>query len=175
MKRSIGRFAIAVAALGLALAASCSEQEPPKRPSRKPRRPLTRLVTRSAPSAVARVASLPAKDPASAGTTTRRAAATAAAPATRQAMRRVHLFISGRVQGVGFRASTRYAALELKVTGWVKNLPDKRVEAVVEGPADKVAALIEYVRKGPPRANVTDVQVAEEKHQGEFDTFEVRF
>jgi len=171
MNRSIFRFAIVAAALGLGLAAGCSQRDQPKRPSRKPRRPATRLVTRSAASAAPATTSARPLAPATASAPARRAPATT----TRATMRRVHLFISGRVQGVGFRAFTRYAALELKVTGWVKNLPDKRVEAVIEGPADKVAALIETVRKGPPRANVTDVQVIEEKHQGEFETFEVRF
>jgi len=168
------RFGMAAVLLGLALAAGCSKQEPPKRQGRKPRRPATRRAIRSAPSP-ASAARPPGTAPASATAPAPLPTSATIPTATRQAMRRVHLFISGRVQGVGFRASTRYAALELKVTGWVKNLPDKRVEAIVEGPADKVAALIRFVRKGPPRANVTDVQVIEEEHRGEFEAFEVRF
>jgi len=90
-------------------------------------------------------------------------------------MRRTHVFISGRVQGVGFRAFTRYQALALGLTGWVKNLRDGRVEAVIEGPADKVGALLVKLRKGPTSARVEKLQVEDEPYKGQFEGFEVRF
>jgi acylphosphatase len=104
------------------------------------------------------------------------AAATAPATApTRPAIRRVHVFVSGRVQGVGFRAFTRYNAQALKLTGWVMNLRDGRVEAVIEGPPDRVDKLLAKIRTGPPRARVDDVEIGEDKHTGEFSTFSIAF
>lgn len=106
----------------------------------------------------------------------RRTAAPAAASApSRPAMRRVHVFVSGRVQGVGFRAFTRQNALSLNLTGWVMNLRDGRVEAAIEGPADKVGGLLEKIRTGPPRARVDKVEITEEQFKGEFQTFEITF
>ncbi len=67
--------------------------------------------------------------------------------------------IAGRVQGVFFRDSTRALATELGVTGWVRNLPDGRVEARFEGPEDAVRRLVEWCRHGPPGARVRDVRV----------------
>jgi len=91
----------------------------------------------------------------------------------KQAARRVHVFVSGRVQGVGFRNFTQLSARRLGLVGWVRNLADKRVEAVVEGPPDKVAALLDLVRRGPPSAQVTGLEVADEEPTGEFRAFEV--
>ena len=90
------------------------------------------------------------------------------------AARRAHVFVSGLVQGVGFRAFVKANADELKLTGWVKNLADGRVEAVIEGPAGNVAALIEKLKRGPAAAKVDKVDVADEKPTGEFKTFDVR-
>ena len=87
---------------------------------------------------------------------------------------RVRLEIFGRVQGVFFRASTREKAQELGVTGWVKNRSDGSVEALVEGPAQAVADLVEWAHHGPPKARVDDVEMAEEDYQGAFTGFEVR-
>ena len=97
------------------------------------------------------------------------------ATAAKTAMRRAHVFVTGRVQGVGFRAFTRREALVLKLTGWVKNLRDGRVAAVIEGPAEKVEALLKKIRRGPPAARVDKLDIADETHKGEFDTFQVRF
>lgn len=72
---------------------------------------------------------------------------------------RVHVFISGRVQGVGYRFSTQDMALLLKLNGWVRNLRDGRVEAVFEGSSDKVEEMIQWCHKGPPAAQVTDIIV----------------
>ena len=63
-----------------------------------------------------------------------------------------HLLISGRVQGVFYRAWTRDNARELHLTGWVRNLPDGRVEAVLEGDPDQIGAMVKRMRDGPPAA-----------------------
>jgi acylphosphatase len=83
-----------------------------------------------------------------------------------------HLLISGRVQGVGFRYSMAEEAGRLGVTGWVRNRRDGTVEAVVDGPAGDVDALLAWARRGPRGARVTDVQVSEVAET--FDRFELR-
>lgn len=89
-------------------------------------------------------------------------------------MERAHLLISGRVQGVGYRYSTLNAAKRVGgLTGWVRNLDDGRVEAVVEGPREKIEELIRWARQGPPAARVSDVAVAWEAASGEFRGFDV--
>ena len=88
---------------------------------------------------------------------------------------RVHVFISGRVQGVFFRASTRNRALELGLKGWVRNLPDGRVEAVFEGEEEKVKEMLKWCHKGPAFASVSDVEYRTEKPTGEFNSFEIRY
>lgn len=70
-----------------------------------------------------------------------------------------HVFVSGRVQGVGYRASTWDTAILLKLNGWVRNLRDGRVEAVFEGPRDRVEEMLRWCHKGPPAAAVTEVAV----------------
>ena len=87
---------------------------------------------------------------------------------------RVHLYISGRVQGVFFRARTREEAKKRGLTGWVRNLYDGRVEAVLEGDAEDIQSMIGWCRQGPPHALVTDVSVEGETYQGEFSDFTVR-
>jgi acylphosphatase len=85
---------------------------------------------------------------------------------------RAHLLISGRVQGVGYRASTHWAAKRIGgLAGWVRNLDDGRVEAVVEGPREKIDELIAWCRQGPPASRVSDVAVAWEPATGEFRDF----
>ena len=81
------------------------------------------------------------------------------------ARRRVR--ISGDVQGVGFRWYTREQAMASGVAGWVRNLPDGRVEAVFEGHREAVDALVEWCRSGPRSATVTDVEVRDEAPEGE--------
>ena len=90
-------------------------------------------------------------------------------------MLRVHLFISGRVQMVGFRYSTRRKAQQLNITGWVKNLTDGQVEAVFEGENQAVHSLMEWCKEGPLLANVQKVEIKEEKYTGEFTTFDIRY
>jgi acylphosphatase len=80
---------------------------------------------------------------------------------------RARVLISGRVQGVFFRASTRGIAHEFGLAGFVRNLPDGRVEAVFEGGREKVARAVEWCYQGPPGARVTDVEVRWEDPKGE--------
>jgi len=82
-------------------------------------------------------------------------------------MKRAHVFVSGRVQGVWFRASTRDKAEELSLKGWVRNLPDGRVEAIFEGDDRAVEEMVEWCRHGPPMARVDTVDIEYEKPQGE--------
>lgn len=88
-------------------------------------------------------------------------------------MKRLHLFIEGTVQGVTFRESTRREAERHGVRGWVRNLPDGRVEAVLEGPAPAVDAVAAWCHQGPRRARVRHVQAEEEPPTGAFASFKV--
>lgn len=83
------------------------------------------------------------------------------------------VFISGRVQGVGFRESARRAALERGVVGWVRNLTDGRVEAWLEGTPSAVQAMIAWCQDGPRFARVDDVEVIWDEPTGRFWTFNV--
>jgi acylphosphatase len=87
---------------------------------------------------------------------------------------RAHLLISGRVQGVFFRSETGFYARRLNIRGWVRNLPDGRVEAVFEGEESNVKQLIDFCKKGPPGARVTGVNVSWEAYASEFSGFEPR-
>lgn len=86
---------------------------------------------------------------------------------------RVHIFISGRVQGVFFRQFTQKKAQELGLVGWVKNLADGRVEAVIEGDKEKIDKLLTYLKQGPPLSKVENVKIDYQKHQGEFKDFSI--
>ena len=79
---------------------------------------------------------------------------------------RAHVFVSGHVQGVFYRATTRDTAREHGVDGWVKNLDDGRVEAVFEGPASAVESMVEWCHTGSPAADVDDVSVTREPPEG---------
>jgi acylphosphatase len=87
--------------------------------------------------------------------------------------RRVHVLITGRVQGVFFRAYTRVAAQTIGVTGWVRNLPDGRVEAIFEGDSDKIEKMIKWCYEGSPMSRVARVEVLEEAYTGEFDRLDI--
>lgn len=89
--------------------------------------------------------------------------------------KRVRVQISGRVQGVFFRASTQDAAQREGVTGWVRNLPDGRVEAVFEGDSDRVDRVVAWCHEGNRLSRVDDVSVREEPFQGEFNQFDIRY
>lgn len=80
---------------------------------------------------------------------------------------RVHVWIGGRVQGVGFRFATCEQAEQLGLGGWVRNLGDGRVEAVFEGPAAEVAQAVAWCRQGPAGAWVSEVRTEAESPVGE--------
>lgn len=87
-------------------------------------------------------------------------------------MKRVHVFISGRVQGVFFRAFTKEKADELGLAGWVQNLPDGRVEAIFEGEPGQVERMVAWCRQGPPAGRVEQVEVRPES-PGNLSGFEI--
>lgn len=90
-------------------------------------------------------------------------------------MKRVRVLISGKVQGVFFRAYTEEEANRLGVKGWVRNLPDGRVEAVFEGEDEAVDKMIAWCHRGSPHSKVTQVEVIEEPYTGEFKDFRIRY
>jgi acylphosphatase len=88
---------------------------------------------------------------------------------------RVHVFVSGMVQGVFLRSETKRKAAAYGVNGWVRNLPDSRVEAVFEGEKKAVEALLEFCKRGPSGARVTNVDVKWESYTGEFTNFKIKY
>lgn len=84
---------------------------------------------------------------------------------------RAHIFVSGFVQGIGFRFSLTRQARKLGVSGWVRNLPDGRVEAIFEGEKDKVEQILAFTKRGPIFAKVEGLQVEWLEYQGEFNDF----
>ena len=88
-------------------------------------------------------------------------------------MKRVHLFIAGKVQGVCFRVETRIRAKFWGLKGFVKNLEDGRVEAVAEGEEDKINKLINWAKRGPVLAKVKDVQIIEEEYKEGYKDFKI--
>lgn len=88
---------------------------------------------------------------------------------------RAHMLIKGRVQGVFFRGSARNQAYRLRVTGWIRNKWDGRVETIFEGEEDDVRKMVRWCHKGPPGALVEDVEVKWEEHRGEFNAFFIRY
>lgn len=87
---------------------------------------------------------------------------------------RVHVYVSGTVQGVYYRANTRDAARERGVDGWVRNLDDGRVEAVFEGAESVVESMVEWCHTGSPAAEVTGVDVEHEEPEG-IEGFTIRY
>ena len=88
---------------------------------------------------------------------------------------RVHIFLSGRVQGVFFRLTTKEWADELGVKGWVRNLHDGRVEAVIEGEEEKVREMLDLMKKGPSFALVENMEIQIEDFKNEFKDFRIRY
>lgn len=88
---------------------------------------------------------------------------------------RAHIRVYGRVQGVFYRANTRNKARELGLKGYVRNLSDGSVEAVVEGDKDKVEKLLEWMRIGPPMAKVDRVIVEYQEYKGDFKDFTIKY
>ena len=87
----------------------------------------------------------------------------------------VRLFVTGKVQGVFFRQTLKVMAKKNDVFGWVKNLQDGRVEAVLEGEGEKIDRLIEWAHGGPANARVEDVEIRNEKFTDEFSKFDVLY
>jgi acylphosphatase len=90
-------------------------------------------------------------------------------------MKRAHVIVQGRVQGVYYRASARDHARRLNLNGWVRNCPDGGVELVVEGERMPIEQFIAWCRKGPPAAVVTQVEVEWQTATGEFEGFFVKY
>lgn len=87
--------------------------------------------------------------------------------------KRVHLFVSGHVQRVGYRAHAVQKATKLGLSGWVRNCSDGRVELVVEGESSAVDTFVAWCRRGPPRAQVEAMEVEESSPIGEAHGFRV--
>jgi acylphosphatase len=87
---------------------------------------------------------------------------------------RAHLWIKGFVQGVSFRYYTRQAALQLGLTGWVRNLMDGRVEVIIEGEESVVHEMVKWCHIGPPAARVDNIDIEWETPTGSFEDFNVR-
>lgn len=87
---------------------------------------------------------------------------------------RAHIYVSGRVQGVYYRKNAKSSALSFGLTGWVRNLPDRRVEAVAEGERARVEDFLGWCREGPSMAIVRGLEVAWEAATGEFKTFRIK-
>lgn len=85
----------------------------------------------------------------------------------------VHLLVKGKVQGVFYRATAKKIADEIGVTGWIKNTPDNCVEMVASGSQHCLQRFIEWCKRGPARANVSEVKITETKEET-FDQFQIR-
>lgn len=90
-------------------------------------------------------------------------------------MRKVRAIVSGRVQGVWYRAHTREKAQELGVVGYVRNLPDGTVEIVARGNSAQVEALLDWARTGPPMSAVHGVEAEDLTDDETYPSFEVRY
>lgn len=90
-------------------------------------------------------------------------------------MQRIHIWVKGVVQGVGFRYFTIRKARESDISGWVRNTIDGGVEIVAEGEEWQLKDFIENVKLGPSHSTVTGVEIEEEEYRDEFKGFEVRF
>jgi acylphosphatase len=87
---------------------------------------------------------------------------------------RVHIWVKGRVQAVGFRAHVEYNALQIGVLGWVRNLGYNTVETVAEGTREQIDQFIEMVKKGPPSSRVDEARVEYETPTGHLSGFSVK-
>jgi acylphosphatase len=92
-----------------------------------------------------------------------------------RAMQTTHVIVEGLVQGVCFRDYTRRQAYALQLTGWVRNLPNGSVEAMFCGPSDKVAEMLQWLRRGSPHSRVDGLHIREEVTEEHFTTFEIRY
>ena len=94
---------------------------------------------------------------------------------SRNQKKRYNIKVYGKVQGVWYRAYTRDKAIELGLTGWVRNKPDGSVEIEVEGDEEKIKELIKWCWKGSPAAKVENVKVIEKKFNNEFTYFSILY
>ena len=90
-------------------------------------------------------------------------------------MKRIHVLISGKVQGVFFRAEIQRATMDLTLTGWVRNLPDGRVETVLEDEDTNVDKMLAWCHHGPPAARVQEVIIDDHTYTGEFRNFNITY
>lgn len=90
-------------------------------------------------------------------------------------MKRLHVYISGRVQGVFFRAETQRAAVGFSLNGWVRNIADGRVEACFEGNDENIDKMLAWCHIGPPAARVDKVIYTEEPCSSEFRDFSIKY
>ena len=90
-------------------------------------------------------------------------------------MKHVSIRVSGRVQGVCFRAYAQKRAIDFGLSGYVKNMPDNSVYMEAEGADEDVDKLVEWARQGPPAARVTDIQVNFSNYLRKFEGFEIRY
>jgi len=88
---------------------------------------------------------------------------------------RTRVLVSGKVQGVFFRQALKVVAKKNNVSGWVRNLKDKRVEAVLEGDSKSINSVIEWIRIGPANSRVDDIEVNNEEFKNEFSMFDVLY
>lgn len=88
---------------------------------------------------------------------------------------RVHIFVTGKVQGVFFRQALKVMSKKNNVFGWVRNLKDGRVEAILEGEDVDVSHVVEWCHAGPANARVEDIDIKNEKFSGEYKKFEVLY
>ena len=88
---------------------------------------------------------------------------------------RVRLLVSGKVQGVFFRQALKVVAKKNNVSGWVRNLKDKRVEVILEGDNKSINSVIAWARIGPANSRVDDIEVGNEEFKNEFLTFDVLY
>lgn len=90
-------------------------------------------------------------------------------------MKRLHIFIEGKVQGVFYRATMQRVARTLQLNGWIRNLPNGQVEALFEGDDKRLDEIINWSWIGPPQASVKSVTWTEEAYQGEYSDCSIRY
>jgi Acylphosphatases len=88
---------------------------------------------------------------------------------------RIHIWVRGRVQGVGFRAFAQQAGMVLGLNGWVRNMGYDKVEAVAEGPREKLEKFADAIKRGPRAGNVEEIKVEWEPVRGELKGFNVKY
>ena len=90
-------------------------------------------------------------------------------------LKQIHIFVTGRVQGVFFRQSTKVMAIKNNVNGWVRNLDDGKVEIVAQGKEQDIENLTNWCKTGPANSRVDEFEFKEESIAEEFENFEVRY